>query len=174
MNYKEQKLAELKNKLENKDLNESLANLYKAKEALYNKWGRERCMEIVSPELKTRFQRAVDKYNNEYSFANDKIALNEMMIRAIAAIDNDIETHKHEPLQNDFIYIKNNKTKENFIICKTNDQMELAYNKYKDENVIIISLEELILLINYDFKKIKQMFHSFAGRIIKYESIDKK
>lgn len=174
MNYKEQRLAELKNKLENKDLNESLANLHKAKEALYNKWGRERCMEIVSPELKTRFQRAVNKYNNEYSFAKDKIALNEMMVRAITAIDNDIAEHKHEPLHEDFIYVNNKKTKENFIICKTNDQMELAYNKYKHENVIIVSLEELVLLINDDFKKIKRMFHSFAGRITKYESINKK
>lgn len=167
---KAEKIKALETKLRNKDLNESLYKLNTIEEELHKKWGKERMLNLISPELRTRFRRAQVKYSEEYNNTKNKIALNEMMIRAYKAIEEDLINQGYKYLEEDFIFIQNTKTKEDFIICKNNDQLKLAYNKYRKENVIILSLQELLLIINNDFIKIKKTFHKFGASIKKYES----
>lgn len=169
MNKAEQ-IKALKVKIKNKDLDESLYKLNTIRDTLHKKWGKERMLNLISPELLTRFRRAQVKYREEYNNAKNQIALNEMMVRAYKAIEEDLINQGYKYLEEDYIFIQNTKTKENFIICKNNDQLELAYNKYKNENVIILSLQELLLIINNDFIKIKKAFHKFGASIKKYES----
>ena len=65
MNYKQTKIKELEAQQQNKVLNEAVQQLTHIKSKIILEWGKQRIMELISPELLLRFKRAEKKYNNE-------------------------------------------------------------------------------------------------------------
>ena len=91
-----------------------------------------------------------------------------MMIRAFDAIEKNLIEKKIEPLNSNeyFLEVNNNK----FIIVLDQDYVQKAYKKYKNEDCIIISLKEIILLLDNNFIELKKQLHIYGPTIEKYEN----
>lgn len=172
MNYKEQKIAEIIKKQNAKELNTSIIELNAIQEEIALKWGKERIMKLISPELLIRYQRAQVKYKNEYLIGN-KIKLVQMMVRANKALIQDVENKGYNELSPEFIFVQHPETKQQLIICINKDDIHAAYEKYKEkEDVIIFDINELLAVIDNNILNIKKATRKVKGTITKYESIN--
>ena len=169
MNYKERKIKELEALQKNKVFNESIRKLNDTKNKLRLEWGLERIMTLISPELLLRFKRAENKYSHEYHSSFNKIKLNEMMVRAYEALMRDAINRGYNKLSPEFIYTKHPKTNDNIIICLNEDDIHVAFEKYKlKEDVIIFHINEILISMTEDFIDIKKKTHKLGGRIKSY------
>jgi hypothetical protein len=172
MNYKEQKIAEIIKKQNDKELHDSIMQLNTLQEEIALKWGNERIMKLISPELLVRYQRALNKYKNEYLSGN-KIELIQMMIRANQALIHDVQNKGYNELSPEFIFVQHPETKQQLIICTKKDDIPVAHQKYKEkEDVIIFDINELLTVIDKNILSIKKATHKVRGTITKYESIN--
>lgn len=170
MNYKEQKIAEIIKKQNDKELHDSIMQLNTLQEEIALKWGNERIMKLISPELLVRYQRALTKYKNEYLSGN-KIELIQMMIRANQALIHDVQNKGYNELSPEFIFVQHPETKQQLIICTNKDDMPIAHQKYKEkEDVIIFDINELLTVIDKNILNIKKATRKVRGTITKYES----
>lgn len=174
MKKKEDLIKQYQHQQKNKNLIESYKKFNKLKEEIYTRWGKKRFINLLSQELRTRFKRAETKYNYEIGNTKNKIILNNMMIRAYQAVKEELMLYNYEELNDNYIYFTNHEAKQNYVIVVDNDKINNAFNKFKNENVIILSLSEIILLIDSNFNKLKRDTHKLSGRIIKYNKIDNK
>lgn len=172
MNYKEQKIAEIIKKQNDKELHDSIIQLNTIQEEIALKWGTQRIMKLISPELLVRYQRALTKYKNEY-LAGNKIELIQMMIRANQALILDVQNKGYNELSPEFIFVQHPKTKQQLIICTNKDDIPIAYQKYKEkEDVIIFDINELLTIVDKNILSIKKATRKVKGTITKYESIN--
>jgi len=172
MNYKEQKIKELKANQNMKELNKSLLELNQIKSKVSKEWGKQRILQLISPELLMRFKRAEAKYLNAY-LTDNKIELNNMMIRAYEALIKDAINLGYNKLLPEFILSNHPVTNNQIIICVNEDDLPIAYERYKSkENVIIFYIDELLIAIDKSILNAKQKTHKLQGRIKKYESIN--
>tara|TARA_R100000734_G_C3315834_1_gene108024 strand:+ start:1497 stop:2000 length:504 start_codon:yes stop_codon:yes gene_type:complete len=163
MNYKNKRIEELKYQAENKDLIASQKKLNSIRERLYNTYGKNRLYRLLSPELNTRMQRAKDKFDAEYNL--NKVVMNNMMARAYEAIEQELIINKYAPLDKDYFYFYSDHHKQKFIICFNEDNINNAFKEFEKENVIVLTLKEMIKLINKDFIKFKRLTHTLQGTI---------
>lgn len=172
MNYKEQKIKELKAKQNTKELNKSLLELNQIKSKVSKEWGKRRILQLISPELLMRFKRAETKYLDAY-LTDNKIELNNMMIRAYEALIKNAIDLGYNKLSPEFILSNHPVTNNQIIICINKDDMPTAYEKYKSkEDVIIFHIDELLIALDQSIFKAKQATFKLQGRIKKYESIN--
>lgn len=172
MNYKEQKIAEIIKKQNDKELHDSIMQLNTLQEEIALKWGNERIMKLISPELLVRYQRALTKYKNEYLTGN-KTELTQMMIRANQALIHDVQNKGYNELSPEFIFVQHPETKQQLIICTNKDDMLIAHQKYKEkEDVIIFDINELLAVVDKNILSIKKATRKVRGTITKYESIN--
>lgn len=173
MNYKQKKIKELEKLQNNKVFNESLYKLNDIKTKVSLEWGKERIMNLISPELLLRFKRADNKYTSEYHASFNKVKLNEMMVRAYEALIQDAIDRGYNTLSPEFIFTYHPDTNEKIIICVNEDDVPIAFEKYKSkENVIIFHIKEILILMDQGLFDIKKKTHKLGGRILKYESIN--
>lgn len=172
MNYKEQKIAEIIKKQNDKELHDSIMQLNTIQEEISLKWGNERIMRLISPELLVRYQRALNKYKNEYLTGN-KTELAQMMIRANKALISDVQNKGYNEISPEFIFVLHPETKQQLIICTNKDDIHIAHQKYKEkEDVIIFDINELLNVIDKNILSIKKATRKVKGTITKYESIN--
>ena len=172
MNYKEQKIAEIIKKQNDKELHDSIMQLNTLQEEIALKWGNERIMKLISPELLVRYQRALNKYKNEYLTGN-KTELAQMMIRANKALISDVQNKGYNEISPEFIFVLHPETKQQLIICTNKDDIHIAHQKYKEkEDVIIFDINELLNVIDKNILSIKKATRKVKGTITKYESIN--
>lgn len=172
MNYKQKKIKELEALEKNKVFNESLRKLNAIKTKISLEWGNDRIMNLISPELLLRFKRADTKYFHEYHASFNKVKLNEMMIRAYEALIQDATNRGYNTLSPEFIYIKHPDTNDNIIICVNEDDVPIAFEKYKSkEDVIIFHINEILISMTADFIDIKKKTHKIGGRIKSYVNV---
>jgi hypothetical protein len=172
MNYKEQKIAEIIKKQNDKELRGSIMQLNAIQEEIALKWGNERIMKLISQELLIRYQRAQFKYKNEYLTGN-KTELTQMMIRANKALIQDVQNKGYNELSPEFIFVQHPETKQQLIICTNKDDICIAYEKYKEkENVIIFDINELLTVIDKNILNMKKATRKVKGTITQYESIN--
>ena len=168
MNYKDKKIQELEQREKNKELSKVIEEYHKINKEIDRDWGSNRILNLISKELRIRYMRALDKFRFE-SYKYDKAKLYSMMIRAKQSLIDEAINNGHSKLEDEFIYLETKKGK--FVICKTKDQLTKAYLKYaQKENIIVLSLEEITLLIDNNFEHIKKVFHKFGATIKKYEN----
>jgi hypothetical protein len=171
MNYKEDKIKELKAKQLKKELNKSLLELNQIKNKVSKEWGKQRILQLISPELLMRFKRAEAKYLNAY-LTHNKIELNNMMIRAYEALIKDAKDLGYNKLSPEFILSNHPVTNKQIIICVNEDDMPIAYERYKSkEDVIIFYIDELLIAIDQTIFNAKRATYKLRGQIKKYESI---
>ena len=171
MNYKERKIKELEALQKNKVFDESIRKLNDIKEKIRLEWGKDRILTLISPELLLRFKRAENKYSMDYHSTFNKVKLNEMMIRAYEALILDAINRGYNKLSPEFIYAKHPDTNDNIIICVNEDDVPIAFEKYKSkENVIIFHINEILISMTKDFIDIKKKTHKLGGRIKSYAS----
>tara|TARA_R110000803_G_scaffold210340_1_gene281861 strand:- start:973 stop:1494 length:522 start_codon:yes stop_codon:yes gene_type:complete len=172
MNYKEQKIKELERFQRDKVFNVSLKKLNQIKNEITLKWGKERIMNLISPELLLRFKRAETKYINEYHAAIDKVKYNEMMTRGYEALIQDAINRGYNALSPEFIFTKHPASNEDIIICVNEDDVPIAFEKYKaKENVIIFHISEILISITEDFLNLKRDTKKIQGRIKSYVNV---
>ncbi len=172
MNYKEQKIAEIIKKQNDKELHDSIMQLNTIQEEIALKWGTQRIMKLISPELLVRYQRALNKYKNEYLTGN-KTELAQMMIRANKALISDVQNKGYNEISPEFIFVLHPETKQQLIICTNKDDIHIAHQKYKEkEDVIIFDINELLNVIDKNILSIKKATRKVKGTITKYESIN--
>ena len=172
MNYKEQKIAEIIRKQNDKELHSSIMQLNAIQEEIAFKWGSERIMKLISQELLIRYQRAQVKYKNEYLTGN-KTELTQMMIRANKALIQDVQNKGYNELSPKFIFVQHPETNQQLIICTNKDDIHIAHEKYKEkEDVIIFDINELLAVVDKNILTIKKATHKVKGTITKYESIN--
>lgn len=172
MNYKERKIKELEALQKNKVFNESIRKLNDIKEKIKLEWGKDRILTLISPELLLRFKRAENKYNMDYHSTFNKVKLNEMMIRAHEALILDAINRGYNKLSPEFIYAKHPDTNDNIIICVNEDDVSIAFEKYKSkEDVIIFHINEILISMTKDFIDIKKKTHKLGGRIKSYVNV---
>ena len=128
MNYKEQKIAEIIKKQNDKELHDSIMQLNAIQEEISLKWGNERIMKLISPELLVRYQRALTKYKNEYLTGN-KTELAQMMIRANKALISDVQNKGYNEISPEFIFVLHPETKQQLIICTNKDDMKRFHSE---------------------------------------------
>ena len=168
MNYKERKIKELEALQKNKVFDESIRKLNDIKEKIKLEWGKDRILTLISPELLLRFKRAENKYSMDYHSTFNKVKLNEMMIRAHEALILDAINRGYNKLSPEFIYAKHPDTNDNIIICVNEDDVLIAFEKYKSkEDVIIFHINEILISMTKDFIDIKKKTHKLGGRIKK-------
>ena len=173
MDYKEKKLKELKAKQTNRELKKAYKKLYELKTYIDESWNLDRLLSCISIELKTRFIRALKHYDDNIFITNNKLELLEMMHRAYEALIDEADSLGFKKLEHEFWFI--NYQNKDYIICKNNNNHELAFKKYGNkENVIILTIEELLIVFGEDLYKIKQSLKKLNPRIKKYASISKK
>lgn len=169
MNYKERKIKELERLEKNKTFNESLYKLNNIKTKIKLEWGKERILDLIAPELLLRFKRAENKYANEYHASLHKIKLNEMMVRAYEALIQDAINRGYNTLSPEFIFTYHPNTNEKIIICVNEDEVPIAFEKYKSkEDVIIFHIKEILITMSPDLLDIKKKTHKHGGRIKSY------
>ena len=169
MNYKERKIKELERLEKNKTFNESLYKLNDIKTKIKLEWGKERIMDLITPELLLRFKRAENKYTNEYHASFNKIKLNEMMTRGYEALIEDAIDRGYNTLSPEFILTYHPDTNEKIIICVNEDDVPIAFEKYKSkEDVIIFHINEILITMGQDLFDIKKKTHKLGGRIKSY------
>ena len=172
MNYKERKIKELQALQKNKVFDESVRKLNDIKEKIKLEWGKDRILTLISPELLLRFKRAENKYSMDYHSTFNKVKLNEMMIRAHEALILDAINRGYNKLSPEFIYAKHPDTNDNIIICVNEDDVPIAFEKYKSkEDVIIFHINEILISMTKDFIDIKKKTHKFGGRIKSYVNV---
>jgi len=172
MNYKEQKIAEIIKKQNDKELHDSIMQLNAIQEEISLKWGNERIMRLISPELLVRYQRAQVKYKNEYLTGN-KTELAQMMIRANKALISDAQNKGYNEISPEFIFVQHPETKQQLIICTNKDDIHIAHEKYKEkEDVIIFDINELLAVVDNNILNIKKATRKIKGTITKYASIN--
>ena len=172
MNYKERKIKELEALQKNKVFDESIRKLNDIKEKIKLEWGKDRILTLISPELLLRFKRAENKYSMDYHSTFNKVKLNEMMIRAHEALILDAINRGYNKLSPEFIYAKHPDTNDNIIICVNEDDVPIAFEKYKSkENVIIFHINEILISMTKDFIDIKKKTHKLGGRIKSYVNV---
>lgn len=172
MNYKERKIKELEALQKNKVFDESIRKLNDIKEKIRLEWGKDRILTLISPELLLRFKRAENKYSMDYHSTFNKVKLNEMMIRAYEALILDAINRGYNKLSPEFIYAKHPDTNDNIIICVNEDDVPIAFEKYKSkENVIIFHINEILISMTKDFIDIKKKTHKLGGRIKSYVNV---
>jgi hypothetical protein len=172
MNYKERKIKELEALQKNKVFDESIRKLNDIKETIRLEWGKDRILTLISPELLLRFKRAENKYSMDYHSTFNKVKLNEMMIRAYEALILDAINRGYNTLSPEFIYAKHPDTNDNIIICVNEDDVPIAFEKYKSkENVIIFHINEILISMTKDFIDIKKKTHKLGGRIKSYVNV---
>lgn len=172
MNYKERKIKELEALQKNKVFDESIRKLNDIKEKIKLEWGKDRILTLISPELLLRFKRAENKYSMDYHSTFNKVKLNEMMIRAHEALILDAINRGYNKLSPEFIYAKHPDTNDNIIICVNEDDVPIAFEKYKSkEDVIIFHINEILISMTKDFIDIKKKTHKLGGRIKSYVSV---
>jgi len=172
MNYKERKIKELEALQKNKVFDESIRKLNDIKEKIKLEWGKDRILTLISPELLLRFKRAENKYSMDYHSTFNKVKLNEMMIRAHEALILDAISRGYNKLSPEFIYAKHPDTNDNIIICVNEDDVPIAFEKYKfKEDVIIFHINEILISMTKDFIDIKKKTHKLGGRIKSYVNV---
>ncbi len=172
MNYKERKIKELEALQKNKVFDESIRKLNDIKEKIKLEWGKDRILTLISPELLLRFKRAENKYSMDYHSTFNKVKLNEMMIRAHEALILDAINRGYNKLSPEFIYAKHPDTNDNIIICVNEDDVPIAFEKYKSkEDVIIFHINEILISMTKDFIDIKKKTHKLGGRIKSYVNV---
>jgi len=172
MNYKERKIKELEALQKNKVFDESIRKLNDIKEKIKLEWGKDRILTLISPELLLRFKRAENKYSMDYHSTFNKVTLNEMMIRAHEALISDAINRGYNKLSPEFIYAKHPDTNDNIIICVNEDDVPIAFEKYKSkEDVIIFHINEILISMTKDFIDIKKKTHKLGGRIKSYVNV---
>jgi hypothetical protein len=172
MNYKERKIKELEALQKNKVFDESIRKLNDIKEKIRLEWGKDRILTLISPELLLRFKRAENKYSMDYHSTFNKVKLNEMMIRAYEALILDAINRGYSTLSPEFIYAKHPDTNDNIIICVNEDDVPIAFEKYKSkEDVIIFHINEILISMTKDFIDIKKKTHKLGGRIKSYVNV---
>ena len=172
MNYKERKIKELEALQKNKVFDESIRKLNDIKEKIKLEWGKDRILTLISPELLLRFKRAENKYSMDYHSTFNKVKLNEMMIRAHEALILDAINRGYNKLSPEFIYAKHPDTNDNIIICVNEDDVLIAFEKYKSkEDVIIFHINEILISMTKDFIDIKKKTHKLGGRIKSYVNV---
>lgn len=172
MNYKERKIKELEALQKNKVFDESIRKLNNIKEKIKLEWGKDRILTLISPELLLRFKRAENKYSMDYHSTFNKVKLNEMMIRAHEALILDAINRGYNKLSPEFIYAKHPDTNDNIIICVNEDDVPIAFEKYKSkEDVIIFHINEILISMTKDFIDIKKKTHKLGGRIKSYVNV---
>jgi len=169
MNYKQKKIKELEKLQNNKVFNESLYKLNDIKTKVSLEWGKERIMNLISPELLLRFKRADNKYTSEYHASFNKVKLNEMMVRAYEALIKDAIDRGYNTLSPEFIFTYHPDTNEKIIICVNEDDVPIAFEKYKSkEDVIIFHIKEILISMDQGLFDIKKKTHKLGGRIQSY------
>jgi hypothetical protein len=176
MTSKEERIAQIKQQEAAREkakdpVFRSLQNKERRKNTIERLWSLIRLKRIVSHELLTRFERAKIKYRNNYrvSTPEDKIALNEMMIRAYDALEQDAINQGFIRRSPSVIFTKfpQEEYKEYTIGIVTNDwELPYAMNEYMvEENVVIFSVSELLLGIDDDLIKAKLALIDFHPTI---------
>jgi hypothetical protein len=170
---KEDRIKELEAKQSDMKLVNAHKKLYELKLYIDESWNLERLLTCIRPELKTRFDRALDHYDDNIFITKNKIDLIEMMQRAYQALIDEAEALGFNKLDHEFWFIKYND--RDYVICKNDHDHEVAYNKYGNkESVTILTIQELLIGFGEDLYKIKQSLKKLNPKLIKYESISKK
>ena len=170
---KEDRIKELESKQIDRPLANSYKKLYELKTYINESWDINRLLNCISPELKTRFNRALKYYNDNIFITNNKIELIAMMQRAYQALIDEALTLGFNTLEYEFWYIEYND--KEYIICKNDHDHEVAFNKYGNkESVTILTIQELLIGFGEDLYKIKRSLKKLNPKLIKYESISKK
>ena len=141
---------------------------YALKNKIYMTYGKSRVHKLIDHELQLRYERALVTYTKNIWRKNKQKELVAMMIRAFDAIEKNLIEKKIKPLNSNeyFLEVNNNK----FIIVLDQDYVQKAYKKYKNEDCIIISLKEIILLLDNNFIELKKQLHTYGPTIEKYEN----
>lgn len=170
---KEDRIKELEAKQSDRKIVNANKKLYQLKSYIDESWNLKRLIDCVSPELKTRFNRALQHYDDNIFITKNKIELIEMMHRAYEALINEAERLGFNKLEYEFWFIHYNNME--YIICKNDHDHEVAYNKYGNkENVIILTIQELLIGFGEDLYNIKKSLKKLNPKLIKYENISKK
>lgn len=170
---KEDRIRELEAKQSDMKLVNAYKKLYELKTYIDESWNINRLLNCIRPELKTRFNRASNHYDDNIFITNNKIELIEMMQRAYQALIDEAQTLGFNKLEYEFWFIEYNN--KEYIICKNDHDHEVAFNKYGNkESVTILTIQELLIGFGEDLYKIKRSLRKLNPKLIKYESISKK
>tara|TARA_R100000664_G_scaffold11765_1_gene18999 strand:- start:1069 stop:1554 length:486 start_codon:yes stop_codon:yes gene_type:complete len=146
-----------------KDKSYSVVSLVRRKEdEIYKKWGEDRFVSLLDPDVRNRFIQMKNKYNAVIKGTNylSITTMAEGMLRAFDVCEQNVIDRGHEPLGDDIWEFKHDG--QCFLLVKDKRSMPLAVDMAKKNNdrECVWYLEEFLKLIPsdaFDFiNKIKQ------------------
>jgi len=156
----------------NETVDNLLAKLKQAETSLTTGFGVDKPEKLASISFQKRFIKARTKLNQELIYGKNPAITKavEVMLRGYEALKQELEKNNIKPIPKEAWLLTHEKTNQEVLVCKTNEQ-KLNVKKHYEDKYVIYSAEELLNLVEQSIFEFKQQLthEGLTPSITKYE-----